>query len=168
MFGAMPPVRLGLSERNSGKIPERPRKRSQSVSCNSPREYGWGPPNPVIQGISGYQSISSILSPQYGWERLFLQKWFRRGPLRAGHGIPSSTEVISTRVEIRNQTGVKAEAPLSLPNYPEAVGMQVLNFDLSRAASLTCCLLLMYSRCRKAERRRVCTSTAHKRHPAHP
>ena len=27
--------------------------------------------------------------PQYGWGRLFIRKWFRRGPLRAGHGIPS-------------------------------------------------------------------------------
>ena len=43
---AMPPVRLGLSGRNSGKIPERPRKRSHSVSWNSPREYGWGAPKP--------------------------------------------------------------------------------------------------------------------------
>ena len=33
--------------------------------------------------------------PQYGWGRLFFQKWFRRGPLRVGHGIPSSTEGIS-------------------------------------------------------------------------
>ena len=31
-------------------------------------------------------------SPQYGWGRLFFQKWFRGGPLRAGHGISSSTE----------------------------------------------------------------------------
>ena len=48
---AIPPVRLGLSGRNSGRIPERPRKRSPSVSWNSPREYGWDPPNPIIQGI---------------------------------------------------------------------------------------------------------------------
>ena len=27
--------------------------------------------------------------------RIFFQKWFQRGPLRAGHGIPSSTEGIS-------------------------------------------------------------------------
>ena len=92
---AIPPVRLGHSRRNSGKIPERPRKRSQSVSWNSPREYGWDPRSPIIQGIWGFQSISRILSPpQYGWGRLFFQKWFRRGPLRAGHGIPSSTEGI--------------------------------------------------------------------------
>ena len=60
---AIPPVRLGLSRRNSGKIPERPRKRSQSVSWNSPREYGWDTPSPIIQGIWGFQSISRILSP---------------------------------------------------------------------------------------------------------
>ena len=48
---ATPPVRLGLSGRISGKIPERPRKRSQSVSWNSLREYGWDSPNPTIQGI---------------------------------------------------------------------------------------------------------------------
>ena len=47
-----PPVRLGLSGRNSRKFPERPRKRSQSErSWNSPREYGWDAPNPIIQGI---------------------------------------------------------------------------------------------------------------------
>ena len=33
------------------EIPERPRKRSQSVSWNSPREYGWDPPNTILQGI---------------------------------------------------------------------------------------------------------------------
>ena len=89
------PSTAGTSGRNSGKIPERPWKRSQSVSWNSPREYGWDPPNTIIQGIWRLQSISRILSPQYGWGRFFFQKWFRRGPLRAGHGIPSSTGGIS-------------------------------------------------------------------------
>ena len=51
LLWSIPPVRLGLSGRNSGRIPERPRKRSQSVSWNSPREYGWDPPSPIIQGI---------------------------------------------------------------------------------------------------------------------
>ena len=60
---AIPPVRLGLSGRSSGRIPERPRKRSQSVSWNFPREYGWDAPNPIIQGIWGFQSVSRILSP---------------------------------------------------------------------------------------------------------
>ena len=60
---AIPPVRLGLSGRNSGEIPERPRKRSQSVSWNSRREYSWDAPNPIIQGIWGFESISRIISP---------------------------------------------------------------------------------------------------------
>ena len=45
------------------EIPERPRKRSQSVSWNFPREYGWDAPSPIIQGIWGFQSISRVLSP---------------------------------------------------------------------------------------------------------
>ena len=63
LLWARPPVRLGLSGRNCGKIPERLRKRSQSVSWNFPREYGWDAPNPRIQGIWGFQSVSRILSP---------------------------------------------------------------------------------------------------------
>ena len=63
LFWATPPVRLGLSRRNSGKIPERLRKHSQSVPWNSRREYGWGAPNPIIKGIWGFQSISRIISP---------------------------------------------------------------------------------------------------------
>ena len=73
-FWATPPVRLGLSGRNSGKIPERPRKRSQSVSWNFPREYGWDAPNPIIQGIWGFQSISRILSPPVRLGTLFFSE----------------------------------------------------------------------------------------------
>ena len=51
IFGLHPQPRLGLSGGNSGKTPERPRKHSQSVSWNSPREYGWDPQNPIIQSI---------------------------------------------------------------------------------------------------------------------
>ena len=44
-----PLVRLGLSERNSGKIPERPRKRSQSFLLEFPSRVQLGPPpNPSI------------------------------------------------------------------------------------------------------------------------
>ena len=49
--GRIPPIRLGLSGRNSRRIPERPRKRSRSLSWNSPREHGWDPPDPIIRGI---------------------------------------------------------------------------------------------------------------------
>ena len=31
---------------------------------------------------------------QYGWGCLFSQKWFRRGPLRAGHGVPAVVWVL--------------------------------------------------------------------------
>ena len=45
------------------EIPERPRKRSQSLSWNFSREYRWDAPNPIIHGIWGFQSVSRILSP---------------------------------------------------------------------------------------------------------
>ena len=41
---AIPPARLAHTGRNL----ERPWKRSQGVSWNSPREYGWDAPNPII------------------------------------------------------------------------------------------------------------------------
>ena len=72
LLWAIPPVRLGLSGRNSGKF----RKRSQSISWNSPLGCPKLSPPPVRLG------------------RLSFQNWFQRGPLRAGHGIPSSTEGI--------------------------------------------------------------------------
>ena len=50
---AIAPVRLRLCGRDSGTIAERPRRRSQSFSWNSPREYGGEPPNPIIQGGGG-------------------------------------------------------------------------------------------------------------------
>ena len=58
-------------------------------------KYGWDPPNPIIQDIWSLQSISRVGSPQHGGGRLSFRKWFRRRPLRAAHGIPSSTEGIS-------------------------------------------------------------------------
>ena len=83
--------------RNSGKNPERPRKRSQSFSWNSPREYGWDPPSPIIQGIlelpEHLQNNYSLPLSTAGDP--FFQKCFQRGPLRAGHGIPGNNEGIS-------------------------------------------------------------------------
>ena len=40
---AIPPSTAGTFWKIFLKIPERPRKRSQSISWNSPREYGWDP-----------------------------------------------------------------------------------------------------------------------------
>ena len=49
----------------------------------------------AFEASRAFQELSPGSPPQYGWGRLFFQKWFRRGALRAGHGIPSSTEGIS-------------------------------------------------------------------------
>ena len=49
---ATPPVRLGLSGRNSGKIPEiLPGNALRAFPGSSPHEYGWDAPSPIIQGI---------------------------------------------------------------------------------------------------------------------
>ena len=45
--------------KNSGKTPETLSERFLEF----PREYGWDAPNPIIQGIWGFQSVSRILSP---------------------------------------------------------------------------------------------------------
>ena len=76
------PVRLGFSGGNSGKTPET----ISEIFWNSTRKYGWEPPNPLIQGIE------TSRDPQHGWGCFFFRKCFRRGPLRAGPGLPSSTE----------------------------------------------------------------------------
>ena len=49
--GPYPQYGWDFTEEIPEEIPERPRKRSQSVSWNFPREYGWDAPNPIIQGI---------------------------------------------------------------------------------------------------------------------
>ena len=82
-----------ISEGNSRKVPERRRKRSQSFS---PREYGWDPPNPIIQCTWRLQSQNSLPLGTAG-DASFSRSGFRRGPLRAGHGIPSSTGGISQK-----------------------------------------------------------------------
>ena len=84
---------LRHTPRTSRKIPERPRKRCQSFSWNSRREYGWDPPTPIIQGSR--EHFQNSLPPVRLRTFRFFHEWFRRGPLRAGHGIPSSTGGIS-------------------------------------------------------------------------
>ena len=44
-----------------------------------------------FKAFEGSRAFPEFSPPQYGWGRFFFQKWFRRGSLRAGHGIPSST-----------------------------------------------------------------------------
>ena len=77
--------------KNSGKTPET----LSDFACNSPREYGWETPSRTVQGIWSLQSISRILSLSVQLGTSLFQKWLQRGPLRAGHAIPSSTEGIS-------------------------------------------------------------------------
>ena len=60
--------------RNSGKIPERPRKRSQSVSWNSPREYGWDLPNPIVKAFEASRAFPQFSPPQYGWGSSFFSE----------------------------------------------------------------------------------------------
>ena len=88
-----PQVRLGLSGRN-------PRRHSGISSGNALRAFLGSFPSGVRPGspkpcktrhLKAPEHFQNSLPPQYGWGRLFFQKWFRRGPLRAGHGIPSST-----------------------------------------------------------------------------
>ena len=77
---------------NSGK-----RKRSESVSGNSPQEYGWDRPSAKpynSRHLRLPEHFQNSLPPVQLGVPLF-QKWFQRGPLRAGHGIPSNTEGIS-------------------------------------------------------------------------
>ena len=82
----------GTFRRKLGKVPEKPRKRSQSVSWNSLESTAGIPQALLLKAFEASRAFPEFYPPLYGWGRLFFQKWFRRGPLRAGHGIPSSTE----------------------------------------------------------------------------
>ena len=94
LYFGTPPT-LGLFGGNSGKMPERPRKRTQSFFSGVPLESAAGiPPKPYdSRHLKPPEHFQNSLPPQYVWGRpLCFQKWFRRGPLRTGHGIPSSTK----------------------------------------------------------------------------
>ena len=77
---------------NSGKTPEMLSERFLEF----PSRVRLGCPKPYnSRHLRLPERFQNSLPPQYGWGRLFFQNWFRRGPLRAGHGIPSSTGGIS-------------------------------------------------------------------------
>ena len=92
------PIRLELSGRkfliNSRKTPETLSERFLEVPSRVP-----------IRSTKPYNSTRLRL-PEHFQNSLPpvrlgtppFQKWFRRGPLRAGHGIPSSTEGISDKL----------------------------------------------------------------------
>ena len=77
------------------EIPETSGKTPETLSeffWNFPREYGWDAPSPIIQGrLKPPEHLQNSL-PLSTTAVLLFQNWFRRGPLRAGHGIPSSAE----------------------------------------------------------------------------
>ena len=81
--------------KNSGKTPETLSERFLEF----PSRVRLGSPKPYNSRHLRLPEHFQNSLPQYGCGRLFFQKWFRRVPLRAGHGIPSSTEGIS---EIRS------------------------------------------------------------------
>ena len=78
------------------EIPERPRKRSQSVSGVFRSRVRLGCPKPYnSRHLRLPERFQNSLPPSTAGDVSFFQNWFRRGPLRAGHGIPSSTGGIS-------------------------------------------------------------------------
>ena len=50
------------------------------------------------------EHFQNSLPPSTARDASFFQKWFRRGPLRAGHGIPSSTEGAKDLLHFRKTT----------------------------------------------------------------
>ena len=92
-------TKAGTFRKKFGKVPERPRKRSESISWNSPRKYGWaGIPQALsFKAFEGSRAFPESPPPIRLGGGFFFQKWFRRGPLRAGHGIPRSTGGISEK-----------------------------------------------------------------------
>ena len=70
----------GTFWQNSGKTPER---LSESF-LEFPSRVRLGCPKPYdSRHLRLPERFQNSLPPQYGWGRLFFQKWFRRGPLRA-------------------------------------------------------------------------------------
>ena len=78
--------------KNSGRTPEALSERFLEF----PSRVRLGCPKPYnSRHLRLPEHFQNSLPPQYGRGRLFFQKWFRRGPLGAGHGIPGSTEGVS-------------------------------------------------------------------------
>ena len=85
--------------KNSGKTPETLSERFLEF----PSRVRLGCPKPYnSRHLRLPERFQNYLPPQYGWGRFFFQKWFRRGPPRAGPGSPSSTGGISDS-KLKNQ-----------------------------------------------------------------
>ena len=79
--------------KNSGKTPEKLSERFLEF----PSRVRLGCPKPHnSRHLRLPEQFQNSLPPSTaGDATLFSEKWFRRGPLKAGHGIPSSTEGVS-------------------------------------------------------------------------
>ena len=77
---------------NSGKTPETLSERFLEF----PSRARVGTPKTLqFKAFKASRAFPEVSPPSTAGGASFFQKWFRRGPLRAGHGIPSSTEGIS-------------------------------------------------------------------------
>ena len=95
--------------KNSGKTPETLSERFLEF----PSRVWLGCPKPYnLRHLRLPEHFQNSLPPVQLGTPLF-QKWFRRGPLRAGHGIPSSTEGISDHC--------KASCPRSSKNTCQTI-----------------------------------------------
>ena len=85
---ATPPVRLGFFGRNSGKtletLSERFLEFPSGVRLGSPQPYN-------SRHLRLPEHFQNSLPASTAGDASVFQQWFRRGPPRAGHGIPSST-----------------------------------------------------------------------------
>ena len=89
----IPPVRLGLSGRNCGKNPEKKPGNPLRACPGSPLGSTAGMPQ--TRHLKPPEHFQKCLPLSTAGDASVFQKWFQRGPLRAAHGIPSSTEGIS-------------------------------------------------------------------------
>ena len=100
------PSTAGTFRKKFWKNSERPPKRSQSFSWNS---------SPPVR-------LGTPLFSEVGWGRLFFQKWFCRGPLRTGHGIPRSTGGRSLYYDCWNGNADNLPADMKMPHEPKPCG----------------------------------------------
>ena len=100
------------------EIPEKFRKdpgNALRAFPGTPLESTAGIPKTLsFKAFEGSRAFPELSPPQYGWGRFFSQKWFPRRPLRAGHGIPSSTGGISACMDVLAKTSDHFSSVLSL------------------------------------------------------
>ena len=93
--------------KNSGKTPETLSERFLEF----PSRVRLGRPKPYnSRHLKAPEHFQNSFPPSTAGDASFFQKWFRRGPLRAGHGIPSSTGGISDLRRLRSSRNVEANA----------------------------------------------------------